>query len=166
MKRFLARHSALFILAGLCVVLAVYSPDFRGGANLKSVAQRTAVVGVIALGELLVVLAAGIDLSVGSVAAFGGMAGCLAVQRGLPWQAALPAGVAAGLFCGLFTGLLTTRGRIAPFITTLGMMMAARGMTLVMSEARPVPVPPPLMILGGTGAWGWWMPVAVMVALA
>ncbi len=166
MKRFLARHSALFILAGLCVVLAVYSPDFRGAANLKSVAQRTAVVGVIALGELLVVLAAGIDLSVGSVAAFGGMAGCLAVQRGLPWQAALPVGVAAGLCCGLFTGLLTTLGRMAPFITTLGMMMAARGMTLVVSGARPVQVPPPLLILGGTGTWGWWMPVAVMVALA
>ena len=44
--------------------------------------------------------------------------------------------------------------------------MAARGMTLVVSGARPVQVPPPLLILGGTGTWGWWMPVAVMVALA
>lgn len=168
MKRFLAQHSALFILAGLCIALAFVSPGFRSMANMQSVAQRTAVVGVLALGELLVVLAAGIDLSVGSVAALGGVAGCLAiVQLGLPWPVGLLAGVGAGLACGLVTGLLVTKGRIAPFIVTLGMMMAARGVTLVISGAKPVfGLPKEFLVIGGTVQAWWWMPVAIMLALA
>ncbi|HOT51423.1 MAG TPA: ribose ABC transporter permease, partial [Candidatus Hydrogenedentes bacterium] len=60
MRQILARHSPLVILAGLCIVVAVLSPEFRTADNLKSVAYRTAVVGIIATGQILVILTAGI----------------------------------------------------------------------------------------------------------
>ncbi len=182
MKRFVAEHSALFILAALCIALGLYSPEFRGAGNLQNVAQRTTVVGVIALGELLVVLTGGIDLSVGSIAALSGVAGCMAMLKtqallaaALPPDSALlpplvvaagvVVGVLAGFVCGMINGLLATRGRIQPFIATLGMMMAARGMTMVVSGQMPVyGLPKFFAWLGGTRAW--WVPVALMCVFA
>ncbi|MBP9003555.1 MAG: ABC transporter permease [Candidatus Hydrogenedentes bacterium] len=181
-RRFMAEHSALFILAGLCVALGIYSDSFRSVENLQSVAQRTPVVGILALGQLLVILTGGIDLSVGSVAALGGVLGCMAMLRVMAWLAAEPAmasgatvllassagvlsGVLVGLACGLLCGLLVTRGRIPPFVVTLGMMMGARGAALVVSGAKPVSrLPLGFAWLGGTRAW--WIPVLLMLGLA
>ncbi len=195
MKRFIAEHSALFILAALCLALGLYSPEFRGAGNLQNVAQRTTMVGVIALGELLVVLTGGIDLSVGSVAALAGVAGCLSMLRVQTWLSSalvhgwmvkLPHSVdqfmTAGMFpalvfavgiamgtlvgfgCGMVNGLLSTKGRIQPFIATLGMMMAARGVTMVISEQKPVfGLPKVFSWLGGTQAW--WIPVLITCVL-
>lgn len=181
-RRFMAEHSALFILAGLCVALGIYSDSFRSVDNLQSVAQRTPVVGILALGQLLVILTGGIDLSVGSVAALGGVLGCMTILRVLAWMAAEPAqasgaavffassvgvtaGVLTGLLCGLVCGLLITRGKIPPFIVTLGMMMGARGTALVVSGAKPVSrLPLGFAWLGGTRIW--WIPVLLMLGLA
>lgn len=181
-RRFMAEHSALFILAGLCVVLGIYSDSFRSVDNLQSVAQRTPVVGILALGQLLVILTGGIDLSVGSVAALGGVLGCMGMLKILALLAAEPAaasgmlvflassagvliGMLTGLACGLLCGLLVTRGRIPPFIVTLGMMMGARGTALVVSGAKPVSrLPMGFAWLGGTRAW--WIPVLLMLAIA
>lgn len=179
MRRFIAKHSPLFILAGLCVLLAVISPGFRGIGNLQSVAYRTAVVGIIAVGQLLVILTAGIDLSVGSVAAVSSVTGCLTMKwlstalvtrfgiesGALPICAGVGVGILTGLFCGALNGLLSTKGRIPPFIVTLGMMMAARGMTLILSGGQPVfGLPAGFGWLGGAKAW--WAPVAITLALA
>ena len=171
MKRFVAKHSPLFILAALCIALGFYSQDFRTPGNLQSVAYRTAVIGVMAVGQLLVILTAGIDLSVGSVAAFSGVAACLAMKYmgGLGEHTAVVlgggVGVLTGLACGGLNGIFTTKGRIPPFIVTLGMMMAARGATLLLSGGQPVyGLPESFAWLGGTVEW--WVPVAVTVAIA
>lgn len=170
MKRFVAKHSPLFILAGLCIVMAIISPEFRTPENVKSVTYRTAVIGIIAVGQLLVILTAGIDLSVGSVAALSGVAACLTMKdlamREFPFAVLIGslAGVATGLFCGGINGVLVAKGRIPPFIVTLGMMMAARGTALILSGAKPVfGLPPSFAWLGGTITW--WVPVAITVAL-
>lgn len=166
MGNFIAKHSPIFILAALCVVLALASELFRSSENLQNVMQRTAVVGILSLGQLVVILTAGIDLSVGSVAALGGVAGCMAmVNFGLPVIPGILLGTAVGLGCGFVNGMLTAKGRIPPFIVTLGMMMAARGLALIISGAMPVfGLPESFAWLGGTK--GWWLPASLMFGLA
>ena len=166
MGRFITKHSPLFILAGLCIVLAIVSPIFRSSSNLQGVAQRTAVVGVMALGQLAVILTAGIDLSVGSVAALSGVVGCMAmVNYNIPVIPAIFIGTAAGFLCGLTNGFLVSKGRIPPFIVTLGMMMVARGLTLIFSGATAIfGLPASFSWLGGANAW--WVPTGLMFGLA
>jgi ribose/xylose/arabinose/galactoside ABC-type transport system permease subunit len=165
MKKFLARHSPLVLLAGLCVVVAAISPEFRTANNLQNVAYRTAVAGIVATGQLLVILTGGIDLSVGRVAALSGMVACLLLRDfHVPVMLGIICGTMMGLFCGLMNGMLVTRGRIPPFIVTLGMMMVAQGATLLISGSLPAsPMMEGFQYLGG--AKGWWIPVSITVGL-
>jgi len=129
-------------------------------------------VGIIAVGQTLVIVSGGIDLSVGSVAALSGVVGCLAMTKGgMSPLAGMLAGMNMGLLCGLINGLLTTRGRIPSFIVTLGMMMAARGFALLLAKGQTISgLPQNFLYLGGTrevfGARGWWIPVVITVAIA
>ena len=165
MKNLLARHSPLVILALLCIGVAVISPEFRSAQNLQTVAYRTAVVGIVATGQTLVILTAGIDLSVGSVAVFSSVVACLLMGKlGAPAGVGILAGALVGLLCGCVNGLLVTKGRIPPFIVTLGMMMVWRGATLLVSGGVPISgMPPSFGYLGG--ARGWWIPVAITVSI-
>ena len=81
MKRFLSQNSPLVILAVLCLVLGVASEAFRDVGNLQQVALRTCVIAVMAVGELFVILTAGIDLSIGSVVALSGVVGALTMKE-------------------------------------------------------------------------------------
>ncbi|MBI2425297.1 MAG: ABC transporter permease [Candidatus Hydrogenedentes bacterium] len=166
MKRFIAKHSPLFILAALCVAMAFYSESFRTTENFQSVAYRTAVIGIIATGQLAVILTAGIDLSVGSVAALAGVVGCIAMKEyNIPVPLGILLGMLTGLACGLINGALCTKGRIPPFIVTLGMMMVARGLALLLTGGEPIfGLPAGFAWLGGTETW--WTPVLITVALA
>ncbi len=166
MGNFIAKHSPLFILAALCILLALASPVFRSSGNLQGVAQRTAVVGIMAVGQLAVILTAGIDLSVGSIAALSGVIGCMAmVDHQVPMIPGILLGTALGLLCGLINGALVAKGRIPPFIVTLGMMMAARGLALTLSGATPIfGLPASFAWLGG--ARGWWLPTGLMFGTA
>lgn len=154
MKQFLARHSPLVILAGLCLCLAMLSDKFSTPGNLQTLALRTSEIGVMAVGQLLVILTAGIDLSVGSVAALSGVVATKLMKFDVPVVLAVAAGLGTGLACGLVNGLLVTLGRIPPFIVTLGMMMAARGMALLVSGGYPISgLPDSFAWLGGGKAW-------------
>ncbi len=178
MKRILARHSPLVILAGLCIILAILSEHFRQPGNLQSVAYRTSVVGIVATGQCLVILTAGIELSVGSVAALAGVVACLTMKRlGADVESAgdfsvylavclgVLAGTLTGVLCGAINGLLVTKGRIPPFIVTLGMMMVARGVTLLLCGAVSVSgLHDSFGYLGG--AKGWYFPVMITAAVA
>lgn len=166
MRQFLARHSPLVILAGLCVVVAILSPDFRTPGNLQSVAYRTAVGGIVATGQTLVILTAGIDLSVGSVAALAGVVACGLMKRyEIPVTLAIGAGMLTGVACGFLNGFFAAKGRIPPFIVTLGMMMAARGAALLLSGGRQISaISDTFAIIGGMR--GWWIPVTITAAIA
>jgi ribose transport system permease protein len=95
-------------------------------------------VAIIAVGMTFVIITAGIDLSVGSVLAFSGIVMASALHAGVPPPAGMLTGLAAGFLCGMLNGLLITRGRLPPFISTLGMMSVARGAALVFTEGRPI----------------------------
>ncbi len=118
--------------------LSLASPHFLTGTNLSSVIRQTAVINIMALGMTLIIVSGGIDLSVGAILAFGGLMGCMAMERGVAIPLAVLIGILSGGFWGLFNGLLITRLRINPFIVTLGALGIVRGITLIISNGLPV----------------------------
>ena len=135
------RGRQLGTLAGLgllVVLLTVLSPHFLSVSNLSNVLEQTAINAVIAVGMTFVILSGGIDLSVGSLVALSGVALAGALRAGAPLPLALLAGLATGAAAGLANGLLITRGKLPPFIATLGMMSVARGLTLFVTDGRPI----------------------------
>ncbi|MCC6857486.1 MAG: ABC transporter permease [Bryobacterales bacterium] len=125
-------------LAVLFVALALASPHFLTSTNLSSVARQTAVINIMGLGMTIIIVANGIDLSVGSILAMSGLLGTMAMEQGLPVPVGIGVGVLTGLFWGSFNGFLVTRLGIAPFIVTLGSLGIIRGLTLIISNGLPV----------------------------
>jgi ribose transport system permease protein len=101
---------------------------FLGPANIQLVASQTAVTAVAAIGMTLVIISGGIDLSVGSVIALVTVVAALALNQGCNGLSVLVLCIAAGALCGSLNGILITTLRIVPFIVTLGMLGAARGL--------------------------------------
>ena len=125
-------------LAVLCVVLWVLTPHFLTVSNLLNIAQQTSINAIVAAGMTFVIISGGIDLSVGSIVALAGVALGAMLQTGYPLPVALAAALAAGTACGMLNGALVSVGGLPPFIATLGMMSAARGIALVFTEGRPI----------------------------
>ena len=136
----------------LFVGLALASPHFLTETNLASVVRQTAVINIMALGMTMVIIAGGIDLSVGAILAMGGLLGTMAMERGAPIWVGVAAGVLAGLGCGFTNGFLTTRLRINPFIVTLGTLGIIRGTALIISNGLPVHRIPQQFSFLGEGA--------------
>ena len=144
-KRSFLRSDAtqkLLAFAGLLVIFAVFSvlsPYFLTRDNILGILLATAVNGVLALGVTFVIITAGIDLSVGTVMTLSAvMTGVAITNAGLPIPVGIVAGLATGLFCGFINGIVISRMGVPPFITTLGMMMIARGLSLVISQVKPI----------------------------
>ncbi len=125
-------------LVGLCLLLWALTPHFLTVSNLLNVMEQTAINAVIAVGMTFVIISGGIDLSVGSLVALAGVLLASALQTGAPAPVAVLACLLGGALCGLINGALITRGRLPPFIATLGMMSVARGAALVYTEGRPI----------------------------
>jgi ribose transport system permease protein len=115
------------VLVAMCVVLSVLSPDFLRSANLLNVARQVSLIIIVGCGMTFLLTSAGIDISVGSVVALGGVvfAGLAAGGTAL-WLAGLAA-IAIGGLVGMVHGTLIVKGGIVPFIATLGTMYALRG---------------------------------------
>jgi fructose transport system permease protein len=153
-----------------CVFFSTQSDHFLSGANFSLILQQVAVVGVIAIGQTLVILTGGIDLSCGMLMALGGIVMTrLAAVHGMSPPLAIVCGVGVTTLFGLVNGLLVTRIRLPSFIVTLGTMNIAFAATQLYSGAQTVTDLPPMMTtLGdtfGVGstqfAWG----TVVMLAL-
>ncbi|MEZ5351433.1 MAG: ABC transporter permease [Bryobacteraceae bacterium] len=127
-----------FTLIALFIGLSVASPNFLSSTNLSSVVRQTAVINIMALGMTLIIIGGGIDLSVGSILAMGGLVGTMAMEKGAPVAVGVAVGLGTGLLCGLANGVMTTRLRINPFIVTLGTLGIIRGLALIISGGLPV----------------------------
>jgi len=125
-------------LIALFIGLSIASPNFLTQTNISSVIRQTAVINIMALGMTMIIVAGGIDLSVGSILAFGGLVGTMALERGYPIPVGIAVGILGGMFWGFVNGLLTTRLKINPFIVTLGTLGIVRGITLIISNGLPV----------------------------
>ncbi|RVX44407.1 ribose transport system permease protein [Nonomuraea polychroma] len=132
------RHLGLLAaLAILVVVGLVTRPDnFATASNLVSILSLAATIGVITVGATFVIIGGGIDLSVGAIMALASVwATTLATQSYGPWVMALCA-ILVGTGAGLVNGLLIAYGRLVPFIATLAMLVAARGLAQRMSDRK------------------------------
>ncbi|MGI8740963.1 MAG: ABC transporter permease [Bryobacteraceae bacterium] len=125
-------------LIALFITLSIASPNFLTATNLSSVVRQTAVINIMALGMTLVIIAGGIDLSVGSILAMGGLLGTMAMEHKASIPSGMLIGIAVGTACGVANGAMITSLRINPFIVTLGTMGIFRGLALIVSNGLPV----------------------------
>lgn len=151
----------------ICAVLSFLHPGFLTIANLLNVARQISINGILAVGVTLVLLTGGVDLSLGSIVALAGVvAASLAHPGDYPVLIPISAGILTGGLCGGVNGLMVTRGRIAPFIATLGMMTAARGLALVASDGRPVSNLSPAFTRLGGDIGSLPIPVIILAVIA
>ncbi|MBP1966479.1 ABC transporter permease [Paenibacillus aceris] len=126
-------------LALLVVIFSVSSSNFLQFTNIVGILLSTAVIGVLALGSTFVIIAGGIDLSVGTVMTFAAvMTGVFITNWHLPIPIGILAGILTGVLCGLFSGVAVAKMNIPPFIATLAVMMMTKGLSLVISHAKPI----------------------------
>ncbi|HEY2704366.1 MAG TPA: ABC transporter permease [Candidatus Dormibacteraeota bacterium] len=128
----------LVVLLVAVGALTLASNEFLTGGNLSNLARQVAIFGIIAVGQLLVILTAGIDLSVGSVLGLSGAVTAQLLVAGMAAPVAILVGLAIGGALGVANGLLVTRFKLPPFIATLGMLGIARGVVLVITDAKTV----------------------------
>jgi ribose/xylose/arabinose/galactoside ABC-type transport system permease subunit len=166
-QRKLARLAPLLAAIVIIAVLGWLRPQFLTTANLINVARQISLNGILAVGVTYVLLTGGVDLSLGSVVALAGVvAATFARSEDASLVLPVAIGIAAGAACGAANGLVITRGRIAPFIVTLGMMTIARGLALVLSGGRPVSgLNSSFTALGGD-VFGLPIPVVVLLVVA
>jgi len=170
LSRALGAVGPFVALLAACVFFASRSDRFLTGDNLSIVLQQVMVVGVIAIGQTLVILTAGVDLSCGTVIALGAIVMTkLAAELGVSAPLAIALGIGATTLFGLLNGLLVTRINLPPFIVTLGTLNIAFAITQLYSNAQTVTdLPEALNALGGTfrvGGTSVVYGVVVMLAL-
>ena len=137
-KDLLQKFAAFGGLLLLVVVFSLTSGAFFTVGNGMTVGLQVTSIALLGVGATCVIIAGGIDLSVGSVLALSGVLAALATKAGIPVPLAMALGVLAGAACGAVNGLLVTRAKLPPFIATLGMMLVARGLALQITGARAV----------------------------
>ncbi|MER5791859.1 substrate-binding domain-containing protein [Streptomyces sp. NPDC001980] len=161
-RRLLLDNGALTALIVLVIAMSALSGDFLTTDNLLNVGVQAAVTAILAFGATFVIVAAGIDLSVGSVAALSAtVLAWSATSHGVPVFLAVVLAVATGLAAGLVNGFLIAYGKLPPFIATLAMLSVGRGLALVISDGSPIAFPDSVSHLGDT--LGGWLPVPVLV---
>lgn len=175
-RAFLEDYGVMLAVVVMAVALTILQPDyFLTMQNLTNILRQIAMNALLALGMFIVVLTAGIDLSVGSVMAFSIMLIAIAdVRGGWPWPIVILIGPAVGTVFGIINGLGLTALRLPhPFIMTLGTLNAVRGISNLVSNGRPIsPISHPVRFVGsadiplpGGGEWAA-IPVSTVVLLA
>ena len=150
-KKFAMRNGALIGLILLAIILSLATPAFLTGSNILNVGIQAATVAILAFGETFAIIAAGIDLSVGSVAAVSSMFAAYAgASMGMPAWLTVVVGIVAGAVFGALSGIANAYLKLPSFIATLAMMSVARGLTLVISDGRPISTSGVVNFFGGT----------------
>jgi D-xylose transport system permease protein len=162
--QFIKTNATLIALVVLTVALALIDPTFPTARNLSNVARQVTIVGIIGVGMTMVILIAGIDLSVGSVVGVAAVVVTLLMQYGLvAWLAVPVTLLIVGGLIGLWNGFWIAHYRIPPFIITLGMLTIGRGVALSLSGGSSVPVADPSFAALGSA---YIPPVPTLVLLA
>jgi len=165
-RQVLDRMAPLGFLLVLSLLFGLLNRRFLTVDNLLNVAVQISVIAVVAIGETFVIVAAGIDLSVGSLVALTGVTCALLMKAGVAVPVAMLAGVGMGALWGLFNGLLVTRASLPSFIVTLGVMGIARGLALALAHDRTISgLPESFTTLGSARLFGT-VPLLVVIMLA
>jgi D-allose transport system permease protein len=160
------KYGTFGILLLLVLIMGILSPTyFFNTSNLTQVILQSAINIIVGVGEFFPILIAGIDLSVGSIMALTGMITAKLLVMGVPViLAVILGGVILGAALGFVNGFLIVKTKLHPFIITLGTLSIFRGLTLIISDARPVYGLPQEFTLGVAG-WLWVVPIPVIIAL-
>lgn len=142
------RLTPFISLFAVFTILTILSPYFLTLDNLSAIGVQMAVIVILAIGEMVVIITSGIDLSIGSVLALGGIITATLLVRGVSEPFAIFSGVLAGAGCGFINGFLISKGKLPPFIVTLGMMGVARGVSLIISNGG--------VVSGFAASFSWW----------
>jgi ribose transport system permease protein len=151
----------------LIVILSQLTPAFATSRNIGNLLAQSAVISVLAIGQLLVIVTRGIDLSVGSTLALGTVTGALAASSGAPAAVVVVVMLLTGLAVGAVNGLVYVYGRLPhPFIITLATLSIARGLALWLSDGQPIQgMPDMIQVIGGEILFGW-LPVSTLLVAA
>ncbi len=177
---FLARFAPLLFLLALMIAFAIGQPRFLTPFNLFNVMRQVSIVGLLAIGMTFVILTAGIDLSIGSLLAFAGLAAAAVDKGGLAnrfsisagqnsfgygWELALLAAIAVGVAGGFVQGFAITRLKVPAFVVTLGGMSVFRGAALLMAGGGPISGFDPSFVWWGQGKIGP-VPIPAIIFIA
>lgn len=134
----LRKYGIFVAFIAVVVILSIISPSFLTWRNLLNIVRQSSIHGVMAVGMTFVILTAGIDLSVGSVLALTGVLCASFEHAGLPVVLIVIATLGIGAFIGSVNGLIITKGKVTPFIVTLGTMSVARGLAHIYTDGQPI----------------------------
>ncbi|MEM9563275.1 MAG: ABC transporter permease [Actinomycetota bacterium] len=159
--------SPLTVLLVAMVIFTLLNDRFILATNLSLMTQQAVIVGTLAIAQTLIILTAGIDLSIGAIMVFGQMmmanlavsadAANVQFALGLPWVVALAAGVLIAVIAGGFNGFLITQFNLPPFIVTLGTLSIFTALSLILFKARTIQgreLPGGLKAMGETASLG------------
>jgi ribose transport system permease protein len=161
----------VLILMAMMVFLSVYTDTFLTSTNIFNILRAFSWIAISAFGQCLVIITGGVDLSVGSLMGLSGLASAMLLVRGVPVPIAVLGGLAVGLIVGVANGLMITKGKLPPFIATLGTLLMARGLCNGLTGGWPVrDLPQSFRTLGQhdipLGNLGVPLPLVFMLILA
>jgi len=139
-KDIIARQEfgVFLILLLMMVFLSIYTDTFLTSTNLFNILRAFSWIAISAFGQTMVIITAGIDLSVGSVMAISGLASAMLLVRGINVPVSILGGLLTGTIVGVLNGLMITKGKLPPFIATLGTLLMGRGVCNGLTGGWPV----------------------------
>lgn len=153
--RWILQHMPVLLFVGLFLVFGLLSPQFLGVQSLMNIVKQASYIGILAVGMTFLLLTAGIDLSVGAnMYVSAAAAGLLIEQIGVGLPVGIAVCVTVGVLFGLVNGLATVYLGIAPFIVTLGTLVAGRGVGHLLTGSRAVSYPDAILQIGSTQVFG------------
>ena len=132
------KYSYLIAFLIIFILSSILNENFLDSNNLINILRQSAIIGIIALGQTIVILSGGFDLSVGATLALSGFCGLTVLNSTHSIFIGIIATIVSALLIGLVNGLLVTKGKIAPFIVTLGVMAMARSLTLYLANGGSI----------------------------
>ena len=163
--QFVLKYGIYLVFLILCAIIAVASPVFLTVRNLTNVLLQTSSVGIIAVGMTFVIIARGIDVSVGSIVALASAVGVSAMKaNGQPWWLGMLLMLGVGVIVGLVNGISSAQLKMPAFLVTLATMIMANGFVLAMSGGKWFYGLPPVFGALGRGKLGP-LPLPVVIML-
>lgn len=150
----------------LCIVISLLSSYFLTVNNIFNVLRQFSVIAILAVGQALIIITGGIDLSVGALLGLMGVVTALMATTGMPAYAILVVCIIIGCLIGSVNGLLVTKARINPFIVTLGMMSIYKGVSLLLTGGLPISIDNSIVFLGSGYLGPIPIPVILMISVA
>jgi L-arabinose transport system permease protein len=156
--------SLLIVLIALAAVITSQSSDFLLAGNLLNIGLAVALLGLVSMGQTVVIVSGGLDISVGSTVGLASVTAALAVAATRSAPAGVAAGIAAGALAGAFNGVVITVGRINPVITTLATLSVFRGVGFLVTNGSAVSVSNVAFNNLGSGSI-WIVPIPIAILL-